>query len=124
MNFQSLEEDNRFSQTHTLNVTAQHGPRPAFSIIYTSSSAHTPSLSLYNFYNVQPASHSVDSIYVQRSSLPKHDFPKDRGEVLYAGSYLGGIAADQIEPCTRDTNPDALTIDSWLLFQDSVHGSQ
>ena len=43
-------------------------------------------------------------------------FPTDRAK--YAGSYLSVIAADWSEPFTRDTGPDALTLDSWLFFQD------
>ena len=46
-----------------------------------------------------------------------HRFRNDRQKVLYAGSYLSGVAADWFEPfITDDSGKNNQTLDDWQLF--------
>ena len=47
-------------------------------------------------------------------------FATDRAKVLYAGSYLSGVAADWFEPFTRDEGAEAVVLNNWQLFQDRL----
>lgn len=47
-------------------------------------------------------------------------FKTDRAKVLYAGSYLTGVAADWFEPFTRDAGEEALVLDDWTLFTERI----
>lgn len=48
-------------------------------------------------------------------------FSTDRAKVLFAGSFLSGVAADWFEPFIDDTNSgEATVLDSWILFKDRL----
>ena len=47
-------------------------------------------------------------------------FLTDRSKVLYAGSYLTGLAGDWFEPYTDNTGEHDTVLDSWTTFEDSI----
>ena len=47
-------------------------------------------------------------------------FATDRSKVLYAGSYLSGVAADWFEPFTQEDAKEAIVLDDWQLFQERI----
>lgn len=49
-------------------------------------------------------------------------FRSDRSKVLFAGSYLSGVASDWFQPIIEEgsTNPDRKLLDDWNLFVDRI----
>ena len=47
-------------------------------------------------------------------------FRTDRSKVLFAGSYLTGIAANWFEPFVEEGSAESLLLDNWLLFKDRL----
>ena len=51
-----------------------------------------------------------------------HDkrFATDRAKVLFAGSFLSGVAADWFEPIINESSKEALMLDNYDLFKDRI----
>ena len=47
-------------------------------------------------------------------------FATDRAKVVFAGSFLSGVAADWFEPIINETSKEALMLDNYELFKDRI----
>lgn len=63
--------------------------------------------------------HFVQSCKVNFLCYPHH-FTSERRKVLYAASFLTGIASDWFDPYLDDSGPSNVLLDSWTNFEDAL----
>ena len=47
-------------------------------------------------------------------------FTTDRAKVLFAGSYLSGVAVDCFEPAIHESSKESMMLEKWPVFKDRI----